>query len=57
VIASTGASIKEIDHDRSFGPADVASVYVWCILETRDAAHVQQVYDAMKAAGIETHEG
>jgi threonine dehydratase len=57
VIASTGASIKEIDHDRSFGPADVASVYVWCILETRDADHVQQVYDALRAAAIETHAG
>jgi threonine dehydratase len=57
VIASTGASIKEIDHDRSFGPADVASVYVWCILETRDADHVQQVYDALRPAAIETHAG
>jgi threonine dehydratase len=57
VIATTGASIKEIDHDRSFGPADVASVYVWCILETRNTEHVKEVYKALKSAGIPTHEG
>jgi threonine dehydratase len=53
VIAATGASIREIIHDRNFGPADVASVRVFCILETRDAAHIQEVHDALKQAAIE----
>jgi threonine dehydratase len=52
VIASTGASVKEIIHDRNFGPADVASVRVWCILETRDADHVRLVHEALARAGI-----
>jgi threonine dehydratase len=53
LIATTGASVKEIDHDRNFGPADVASVLVWCILETRDAEHVMQVRETLMRNGIE----
>ena len=34
VIAETGASIKEVSHDRNFGPADVAKVAVSVIMET-----------------------
>ena len=34
VIASTGASVKEVDHDRNFAPADVGFVNVICLLET-----------------------
>ncbi|WP_428937635.1 threonine ammonia-lyase [Fontivita pretiosa] len=57
VIAETGASIKEIIHDRSFGPADVASVRVWCILETRDFEHIRQVHEALARAGIDAEPG
>jgi threonine dehydratase len=57
VIAATGASVKEIDHDRSFGPTDVAAVHVWCILETRNFEHVQQVREALHRVGIATREG
>lgn len=53
VIASTGASIKEVSHDRSFGPADVERVAVSCVLETRDADHIQSIKAAIAAAGIE----
>lgn len=56
-IAATGASVKEIIHDRNFGPADVASVRVWCILETRDFEHIRQIHDALRAAGIEAQAG
>ena len=48
VVASTGASIKEVEHDRSFGPADVARVVVSIVAETRDAAHVQQLHEALR---------
>jgi threonine dehydratase len=57
LIASTGASVKEIDHDRNFGPADVASVLVWCILETRDAEHIAQVRETLVRNGIEVADG
>ncbi len=53
VIAATGASIKEIVHDRAFSGPDVAAVRAVCIVETNDQAHVAQVMDALKTAGIE----
>jgi threonine dehydratase len=56
VIADTGASIKEVEHDRHFGPADVAKVAAICIVETRDADHIRQVREAVKAANIELRE-
>ncbi len=40
LLASTGASIQEVTHDRHFGPADVARVVVVCTLETRDSGHI-----------------
>ena len=52
VLAATGASVKEVDHDRQFGPADVALVNLRCILETRDAAHITEIEHALTAAGI-----
>jgi threonine dehydratase len=52
VLASTGASVKEIVHDRHFGPADVARVPVTCVLETRDFDHVEQVKSTLAANGL-----
>jgi threonine dehydratase len=52
VIADAGASIKEVEHDRHFGPADVADVSISCIVETRDADHIQRVRQAVVDAGI-----
>ncbi len=52
ILASTGASVKEVYHDRQFGPADVGMVNIACVLETRDFAHIQQVGDALNSAGI-----
>jgi threonine dehydratase len=57
VIADTGASIKEVEHDRNFGPADVALVAVSCVLETRDAEHIRQVREAVRAGGFEIRDG
>ncbi len=53
VIAQTGASIKEVSHDRSFGPADVARVAVSVVMETRDAAHIRELQQTLKARGYE----
>ncbi|MDP9173583.1 MAG: threonine ammonia-lyase [Planctomycetota bacterium] len=53
VLAEAGASIKEVNHDRNFGPADVARVVVNCIVETRDFEHIQQIGKALAAAGID----
>ena len=52
VLASTGASIKDVEHDRHFNPGDIGSVRVSCTLETRDADHVEEVRRALTDAGI-----
>ena len=53
VLAATGASVKDVDHDREFGPPDVALVNIRCILETLDFEHIREISDALKQAGIE----
>jgi len=53
LVAQTGASIKEVSHDRSFGPADVARVKVSVIMETRDLEHIRQIHEALKEKGVE----
>ncbi|HSU65458.1 MAG TPA: threonine ammonia-lyase [Tepidisphaeraceae bacterium] len=57
IIAGTGASIKEVSHDRNFGPADVARVLVSTVVETRDADHIRAVHEALQKAGIALSEG
>jgi threonine dehydratase len=52
ILAKTGASVKEVDHDRQFGPADVAMVNIACILETRDFQHINEISAALNAANI-----
>jgi threonine dehydratase len=53
LLAATGASVKEITHDRNFGPADVGRVSIAAVLETRDAEHIGEVHKALERAGIE----
>ena len=52
VLASTGASVKEVYHDRNFGPADVGSVAIAAVLETRDFAHIGEIEAALTEAKI-----
>jgi threonine dehydratase len=52
VIASVGASVKEISHDRTFTSADVSAVQVLCTVETRDHNHIRELHEALTAAGI-----
>jgi threonine dehydratase len=54
VLASAGASVKDVEHDRQFGPRDVSSVEVSFVLETRDRQHIEEISGALKAAGV-TH--
>ncbi len=51
-LASTDASINQVHHDRSFGPADVARVGVEITLETRDFAHIESIRHTLKEAGF-----
>jgi threonine dehydratase len=53
ILANTGASVKDVDHDRQFGPADVSMVNIRCILETRDAEHIREISKALTEAGVQ----
>jgi threonine dehydratase len=52
LIAETGASIVEIEHDRAFSTAEITSVNVHCVIETRDAAHIQEVLHRLEQEGF-----
>ena len=42
-IASTGASIKQVLHDRAFAGSDVSAVHVLCTVETRNRQHLDEL--------------
>ena len=52
LIASTGASIQEIVHDRAFAGPDLSAVRVICVVETTGHAHVRELHAALAAAGM-----
>jgi threonine dehydratase len=52
VIASTGASIKEIVHDRAFAGPDLSEVRVVCVVETTGHDHVAQLHRALVDAKV-----
>jgi threonine dehydratase len=53
LIASTGASIKDIAHDRAFSGPDVSAVRVVCVVETADRVHRDQLYSTLRQAGVQ----
>jgi threonine dehydratase len=53
VLSKAGASVKDVIHDRSFGPPDVGRVDISVILETHDFDHVKQVHEALRTAKID----
>ena len=48
VIAESGASFKDIEHDRAFSGPDVHAVNAICTIETRDHAHIRALHRALK---------
>jgi threonine dehydratase len=52
VIASAGASIKEIVHDRAFSGPDLSEVRVVCVVETTGHDHVAALHRALAQAGV-----
>jgi threonine dehydratase len=52
LIASTGASIKDIVHDRAFSGPDVSTVRVVCVVETTDHRHIERLLTVLRGAGI-----
>lgn len=52
VIAESGASFKDIAHDRAFSGPDVHAVNAICTVETRDHAHIRELRRALRRAGF-----
>ena len=52
VIAASGASIKEIVHDRAFAGPDLSAVRVVCVAETTGHDHVAALRMALVSAGL-----
>lgn len=55
-IASVGAQIKEIFHDRVFSGPDISSVNILCIVEIHNRAHREKLYAAIRNKGIQVIE-
>ena len=53
-IASTGASIKQVVHDRAFAGSDVSAVHVVCTVETRNQQHLSELRTRLKEHGVQT---
>ncbi len=52
LIAEEGASILDISHDRAFADDDVTTVAVHCVLETRDAEHIDALRTRLTKEGF-----
>jgi len=55
-IAFTGASIKQVVHDRAFASSDVSAVNVLCTVETRNHQHLAELRALLKSRGVETYD-
>lgn len=53
LIASMGASIKDIAHDRTFSGPDVTAVRAICVVETINHEHIQRLMTTIRDAGIQ----
>ena len=51
-LAESGASVKQITHDRAFGGPDISAVDVLCVIETRDHQHLREVHEYLRQVGI-----
>jgi threonine dehydratase len=52
IIADTGASVKDITHDRAFSGPDTFAVNILAVVETRDEGHIYQLHGALREHGI-----
>ncbi len=52
LIAEEGASIIDIAHDRAFASDDINTVTVHCVVETRDAEHINALRERLTREGF-----
>lgn len=53
VLATVGASVKDIFHDRAFATSDLSTVDVVCIVETRGPAHAKELVSTLSNEGFD----
>ena len=53
LIADEGASFVDISHDRAFASGDITTVVIRCVVETRDADHINSLHARLKKEGFE----
>jgi threonine dehydratase len=53
LIASAGANVKEIAHDRAFSGPDASAVRVVCTVETADREHRDRLLQALREKGVQ----
>jgi threonine dehydratase len=53
IVAEAGANIDEVHHQRAFSSLSAQNVEVELVLQTRNAAHVQDVVQRLTAAGLD----
>jgi threonine dehydratase len=52
ILAATGASVRDIIHDRAFSGPDVSAVRAICTVDTRDHAHIRELQRSLRRHGI-----
>jgi threonine dehydratase len=53
ILASAGANVTEIIHNRTFAGPDFSTVHVLCTIETRDRAHIVEIEQQLRNAGVQ----
>ncbi|EEF61166.1 threonine ammonia-lyase [Pedosphaera parvula] len=53
LVAGEGANVVDIEHDRAFASGDISTVVVRCVVETRDAKHIQTLHERLRKEGFE----
>ena len=52
LIASTGASIEDVTHDRAFSGSDVSAVHAVCTLQTCDRNQIRRIFTLLQEKNI-----
>jgi threonine dehydratase len=55
LIAEERANVVDIAHDRAFASGDISTVVVRCVVETRDAKHIQKLHERLTKEGFEVN--
>ena len=55
-VADAGANIEEVHHQRAFTMLAAQNVEIELVVQTRGRAHIEQVLQALRAAGFEAEE-